>query len=246
MKKRIANTLSIAEILKMFSTKTKTVRWLEKVRWGGTPVCPHCGGIENIRPQKSKKFTYWHKDCRKHFTVKTGSVMHASNIKVRQWAVAMYYILTARKGISSLQLSKELDITQKSAWFMLQRIREACGTGEFKISNVVEVDECYIGGLDKNRHENKKAKKGRGPVGKQAVVGMRERDTGKVKAKPVSDTTKTTLHGLIHENVEEGSTVYTDEARAYLGLQGYEHESVNHSAKEFVNGMAHTNGIESV
>ena len=157
----------------------------------------------------------------------------------------MYYVLTARKGISAMQLSKELSVTYKTAWFMLHRIREACSKGDFKLSKVVEVDETYIGGKEDNKHASKKLKAGRGAVGKTAVLGMRERG-GKVKAKPVSDTTKPTLQGAIHESVEEGATVYTDDHRAYLGLQGYDHESVNHSAKEFVNGMAHTNGIESV
>ena len=132
----------------MFSTEHKAVKWLESVRWQGKPVCPHCGACENISAAKSKKFTYWCKHCRKHFTVKTGTVMHGSNIPTQKWVVAIYYVLTARKGISSLQLSKELDITQKSSWFMLQRIREACKQGSFKLAKVVEVDETYIGGKE--------------------------------------------------------------------------------------------------
>lgn len=245
MKKRIAETLSIAEVLKMFSTETKAVKWLEKARWGNAPVCAHCGSVEKISRAKSKRHTYWCGNCRKQFTVKTGSVMHASNIKVNAWAVAMYYVLTARKGISAMQLSKELDVTYKTAWFMLHRIREACGNGDFRLSKVVEVDETYLGGKEENKHESSKARKGRGAVGKQAVIGMRERG-GKVKAKPVADTKKPTVQGFIREGVEEGSTVYTDDHRSYAGLRGYEHKAVRHSAKEYVNGMAHTNGIESV
>ncbi len=243
--KRIANTLSIAEILKRFSTETKAVRWLESVRWGGKPVCAHCGGVERIRESRSKKQTYWCGSCRKQFTIKTGSVMHASNIPVRKWAIAMYYVLTARKGVSAMQLSKELDLTYKTAWFLLHRIREACGKGDFDLSRVVEVDETYLGGKEANKHEHKKRKAGRGAVGKMAVLGIRERG-GRVKATPVTDTGKPTLQGIIQESVVAGSTVYTDEHRAYLGLQGYDHAVVCHSAREFVNGMAHTNGIESV
>lgn len=128
---------------------------------------------------------------------------------------------------------------------MLQRIREACTQGSFKLSKVVEVDETYIGGKEKNKHTSKKLKAGRGIVGKTAIVGMRERG-GNVKAMPVQSTDKNSLQGLIAKNVQYGSTVYTDEHRSYMGLQGYNHQSVNQSAKEFVNGMAHTNGIESI
>jgi len=240
-----AKTISIIELLSEFSTEHKSIKWLEKIRWNKEPICPHCGGIANISKQKSKKHTYWHKDCRKQFTVKTNTIMHASKIPTQKWVVAIYYMLTARKGISSLQLSKELGITQKSSWFMLQRIRQACKQGSFKLSNIVEVDETYIGGKEKNKHANKKLNAGRGAVGKTAVFGMKERG-GKVKAMVVNRTNKKTLQGKIHNNIQAKSTVFTDDFRGYLGLQGFSHKTVNHSAKEYVNGMAHTNGIESV
>ena len=243
--KRIANTISIIELSSMFGTERKAVAWLERSRWEGKPVCPHCGGMDNIKPYKGKKFTYWHKDCRKAFTVKTGSVMHASKIGIRKWAIAIYAVLTARKGISSLQLSKELGITQKSSWYMLQRIREACKQGEFKLSHIVEVDEAYIGGMERNKHENKKLKAGRGTIGKIPVLGMRERK-GRVKAMPVGNTDKHTLQNVIYDNIEKGSRVFTDEHGAYTGLQGYTHEAINHSANRYVDGMVHTNSIESV
>ncbi|MCY4420937.1 MAG: IS1595 family transposase, partial [Gammaproteobacteria bacterium] len=159
----------------------------------------------------------------------------------------MYLVQTSRKSISSLQLSKELDVTQKTAWFLLHRVREACKQGDWKLTNVVEVDETYVGGKERNKHNNKKLRSGRGPVGKQAVIGARERG-GNVKARAISNTDVDTLKGFIHGNVEPGSTVFTDEHRGYLGLGGilYNHKSVKHSAKEYVNGMIHTNGIESV
>lgn len=229
----------------MFSTEHKAVNWLEGVRWGESHVCAHCGCVENINKSKSKKFTYWCCNCHKQFTVKTNTIMHSSKLSMKKWVVAIYYLLTARKGISSMQLSKELGITQKSAWFMLQRIRESCKQGDFKLSKVVEVDETYIGGKEKNKHSHKKLNAGRGAVGKAAVFGLRERG-GKVKAMVVTATTKESLQRTIADNVEKGSTVYTDDHRSYLGLQGYDHSTVNHSVKEYVNGMAHTNGIESV
>lgn len=244
MSKIKAETISITQLLKMFSTERKAIEWLEQVRWGGSPVCPHCGGIENITKPKSKPFTYWHKDCRKNFTVKTGTIMHASKTSTQNWVVAIYSVLTARKSVSSLQLSKELGVQQRTAWYMLHRIREACQQGDFKLFGSVEVDEVYIGGLEENKHEHKKLHAGRGGVGKQAVIGMRERK-GKVKAMPIDDTTKPTLHNAIHENVRPGSTIYTDDNPSYGGVAN-RHYTVNHSAKEYVNGMAHTNGIESV
>ena len=157
----------------------------------------------------------------------------------------MYLLQTARKGISSLQLSKEIGITQKSAWFMLHRLREACGVEAIRLNGIVEADETFIGGKEKNRHENKKIKAGRGPAGKIAVFGIRQRG-GKVKAMPVNRTDKDTLQSAIAHHVEKQATVYTDDYPSYTGLEGYTHATVNHSAKEYVNGMAHTNGIESV
>ena len=241
---KTAKTISIVELLKMFSTEHKAVKWLEEARWAGKPICPHCGGSENIKNYKGKKFTYHHKDCRKAFTVKTGTIMHASKMEIRKWIVAFYYILTARKGISSLQLSKELGITQKSSWFMLQRIREGCKQGVFKLSGSVEIDETYIGGKESNKHESKRLKAGRGSVGKSAMLGMRERG-GKMKAMPISDTTKPTIHKLVRDNIVSGSTIYTDDNPSYVGAYR-RHKAVNHSAKQYVNGLAHTNGIESV
>lgn len=244
MSKRQAKTISIIEVLAMFSTEHKAVKWLENRRWQGKPRCPHCGGTDNIYRYKSKKHTYHHKDCRKQFTVKTKTVMHGSNLDVKKWAIAIYYLLTARQGISSLQLSKELGITQKSAWFMLQRIREACKQGDFKLSGSIEIDETYLGGKEGNKHKNKQLKAGRGGVGKTAVIGMRERG-GHTRAMPTAEVTKTRLHRIVRKNVRPGSTIYTDDNPSYTGALR-RHKTVNHSAKEYVNGMAHTNGIESV
>ncbi len=215
--KKQAKTISILELLEEFSTEAKAVNWLEKTMWGDTPVCPHCNKTKNITTYKSKKYSYWHKDCRKAFTIKTNTIMHASNIAAKKWVVAIYYILTARKGISSLQLSKELGITQKSAWFMSQRIREACIQGTFKLHKVVEVDETYIGGKEQNKHTNKKIKHSQGGANKSIVFGMRQRQ-GKVKAQVIPNTTSKTLQGVLSNNVQRDTLLCTDELRGYKGV----------------------------
>ncbi len=246
-RKRIAATISVTQLFKYFSTEEKCIEWLERARWNGKPTCPHCQGQDYISPAQSKRFTYWHRTCRKQFTVKTGTVMHSSKTPTQNWIVALYYVLTARKGISAMQLSKELAVQYRTAWYMLHRIREACANGEFKLANVVEVDETYIGGKEKNKHQSQKPKKLRGTTGKQAVLGMRERG-GKTKAKPVMSTDRNTLWNEIQDSVAPGTTLYTDDHGAYrgLGMVAYDHKVVNHSAKQYVDGLAHTNGIESV
>src|SRR3984893_11784847 len=143
--------------------------------------------------------------------------------------------MTARKGISSLQLAKEIGITQKSAWFLLHRLREACGGDFKKLRGIIEIDECFVGGIEKNKHEHKKLKAGRGTVGKTAIIGMRERG-GRTIAMPIDGTDQATLHGIIHRHVETRSTLHTDEFAGYRGLAGlfFDHETINHSASEFV------------
>ena len=159
----------------------------------------------------------------------------------------MYLLVTARKGISSLQLSKEIGITQKSAWFVLHRLREACGPSFKKLQGIIEIDETYVGGREINKHKRKKLQAGRGTVGKTAVLGMRERG-GRTLAVPVANTDKATLQNAVNSRIETGSTLYTDEAASYGGIadQNFRHETINHRAGEFVRDGVTTNGIESV
>lgn len=240
--------ISLIELQDMFPTEESAVRWFEAQVWPTERCCGHCGSIDTKPVPNQKPMPYWCKDCRSYFSVRTGTVLERSNIPLKKWAIAIYLCLTSLKSVSSMKLKRDLKISQKSAWFMLHRIREAWAPREDNgdsFSGPVEVDEAYFGGRRRNMStKQRKSLTGRGAVGKTAVIGAKDRATNQVRAKVVQRTDAESLQGFVLENTEPAAQVYTDEATAYWGLDR-KHRAVKHSVGEYVSGMVHTNGIES-
>ena len=236
------STISTFQLFEMFPDQETARVYLETRLWPKRPRCPVCGLGERITARKEG--FYRCNQCKEDFTVRTGTIFERSHVPLHKWIYAMYLLVTARKGISSMQLAKEIGITQKSAWFVLHRLREACGGKLDKLRGMVEIDETYIGGKESNKHESKKVK-GPGAHGKTIVLAMRERG-GRIVGGTIDGVTAGVVRPAIAAYVEAESTIHTDEAYVYKNLPGFAHETINHSAGEYVRDGVTTNGMESV
>lgn len=239
--------ISLTKLMRMFPDDEAARRWIKARIWPDGPYCPHCGTTNVQCGIKHKTMTHRCRECpnRPQFSLKTGTVMQGTKLGYQTWAIAIYLVTTNLKGVSSMKLHRDLEITQKSAWHLAHRLRKAFENGEPLFSGPVEADETYIGGKRKNMPKSKRVElTGRGAVGKAIVAGTKDRETNKIAARTVENNDGPTLKGFIGEHVAPGAKVFTDEGGGYQGMD-FDHEAVNHSAGEYVRGMAHTNGIES-
>lgn len=236
--------ISLLELAEMFPTEEAATKWLEETRWPEDRPCPRCGDCDTYRMKSGKPMPFRCRGCWKFFSVRTGTVMERSHISLKKWVWAIYLSMTSLKGVSSMKLHRDLKITQKSAWFMAHRLRDAM-TGELSVfAGPVEVDETYMGGKRKNMPKKVRAKlEGRGPVGKTAVLGVKDRPTNQVQAQVIDDTKHETLRRYLVDRIMPETVLYTDDSGAYDAFEN--HESVKHSRMEYVRGPVHTNGIES-
>jgi len=245
MSKSTSLPQTLIEAIVYFSDLDVCNDFVAALRWENGPVCPRCEGTEHSYLTTRRLWKC--KACKKQFSVKVGTIFEDSPLGLDKWLAAVWLIANSKNGISSYELGRAIGVTQKSAWFLLHRIRLAMQTGTFeKIDGIAEVDETFIGGKARNMHKHKRAEKitGRGGKDKTIVLGALERG-GKVRASVVQDRTRKTLDTYVRDNVEEGSAVYTDALLSYAALGGaYEHETVNH-AEEYVRDQVYTNGIEN-
>ena len=243
--------LTLVELMDMFPTEEAATEWFESAIWPDGRYCGKCGSVDTREVPSGKPMPYWCRGCKSYFSVRTGTPIARTNVPLRKWAIAIYLCLTSLKSVSSMKLQRDIGVSQPTAWFMLHRIRQAWAVDDDdQFDGPVEVDETYFGGERRNMSKAKRkalreAGSPRGPVGKTAVVGIKDRDSSEVRAEVVQRVNGETLQGFVREHTEPGATVYTDDATAYRGMPEFEHEAVNHTVSEYVRGQAHTNGIES-
>ncbi len=245
--KNIITPSTLVKAIRYFSDPDVCLKFMVAIRWpDGVVTCPHCESPKVTYLAAYRRWKCSGNHPRRQFTIKVGTIFEDSPIGLDKWLAAMWMLTNCKNGVSSYEIMREIGVTQKTAWFMLHRIRLAMQTGTFeKLSGEVEVDESFIGGLARNMHKNKKNKiTGTGGSGKAIVLGLLERH-GKIKVKHVQDVRMETLQPEVRQHVEPNSQIFTDAWVAYKGLdKDYVHGVIDH-AKAYVQGNVHTNGIEN-
>ena len=243
----IGEVSSLFDLMNAFPDEQACIDHMKAIRWADGEFCPHCQGNKIYHFSDGKTFKCG--ECRQRFSIKVGTIFEDTKIPLRKWFMAIWMITNHPKGIASTTMAKDLKITQKSAWFMLHRLRHAARTQSFNapLKGTIEADTTFVGGKEKNKHAVDRTGGTQGGAGKEIVLGILERD-GELRTEHVTDQTAKTLQGAVRENVAVGATVMTDEDRAFKGLRKtHRHHTVNHSAGEYVRDYTiHTNGIESV
>lgn len=237
---------NIIELTTFFKTEAICLKGLEDWIWDGKIRCPHCGWEDPYRFKCGKRFQC--KNCNEGFTAKVGTIFESSKLPLKKWFMAIYLISSHKKGISSCQLARDLDVTQKTAWFMLHRIRESMQQNEDKLQGVVQIDETFVGGKNKNRHIHKKVKyggMGRSFVDKLPILGMISEETGEARTVVVPNVEIDSIAPQLRKHIEKGSSIHSDEY-GYGDLKGYTHKSINHKLKRFnIDGVT-TNKVENM
>jgi transposase-like protein len=252
MEKKAEFPQSLMAAIRFFSDPDTCVDFVSGMRWPHGPVCPHCGGMKISYLRSRRIFKCMAKECHKQFSVKTGTIFEDSPIPLDKWLTAVWLTVNCKNGISSYEVARDLAVTQKSAWFMLHRIRVALQSGSIEAmggmeGGPVEADETFIGGKFKNMHASKRAKlNATSPDHKAVVFGMLERKTRQVRAKVIPNIRRDVLQAEILNQVAPGSAIFTDAHKGYSGLDQkmFVHATVSHLG-EYVRGMVHTNGIEN-